>query len=161
MSFAKGMVEMAGSIARLGTRMQQEDLMAASDSPAGSPRALISSDRVQGTEVYGTSGEHIGTIENLVIDKITGRVVYAMMSFGGFLGLGKRLYPIPWEKLSYDIDEGGYSTDLTEEQVKNAPDYNPDASVDSDIDERLYDYYDVRGFWDGSEVGTNRRKTRL
>ena len=135
--------------------------MAASDTPASVPRALISSDRVQGTEVYGTSGEHIGTIENLVIDKVSGRVVYAMMSFGGFLGLGKRLYTIPWEKLNYDIDEGGYSTDLTEEQVKNAPDYNPDASLDNEGDERLFDYYEVRGFWDGAEVGPNRRKTRL
>ena len=136
-------------------------------SPAGTQRTvtsgstMISSDRVQGTEVYSLSGEHIGTIDNLVIDKVSGQIVYAMMSFGGFLGLGKRLYPIPWQKLSYDVSEGGYRTDLTEEQVKNAPDYNPDASVDSDIDERMYDYYDVRGFWDGSEVGPGRRKTKL
>ena len=76
---------------------------------------MISSDRVQGTEVYSEAGKHIGTIDNLVIDKVSGRIVYAMMSFGGFLGLGKRLYPIPWEKLRYDVGEGGYRTDLTEE----------------------------------------------
>jgi len=117
-----------------------------------SSAALISSDRVQGTEVFGSDRQHIGEIHSLVIDKVSGRIVYAMMSFGGFLGLGKSLYPIPWAKLRYDVAEGGYRTDLTEDQVKNAPDYNPDATVGTDVNERIYDYYDIRGFWDGSDV---------
>jgi hypothetical protein len=56
----------------------------------------ISSEDVQGTEVYGPDGKNIGEIDHLIIDKISGRVGYAVMSFGGFLGLGHSHYPIPW-----------------------------------------------------------------
>ena len=65
---------------------------------SGSPK-LISSNRVQGTEVYGPSGEHVGEIDHLMIERVSGRVAYAVMSFGGFLGMGKDFYPIPWDAL--------------------------------------------------------------
>lgn len=115
--------------------------------------SLISSDRVEGTEVYGPGGEHIGEIQNLVIDKVSGKVVYAMMSFGGFLGLGKRYYPVPWGALSYDVTQGGYRTNLTEAQVKAAPEYNSDGSIDrfdDDWHRRVHTHYGTRPtYWDG------------
>jgi sporulation protein YlmC with PRC-barrel domain len=120
-----------------------------------SAAALISSDRVQGTEVYDLKGTHIGEINSLIIDKVSGRVVYAMMSFGGFMGMGKRYYPVPWAALYYDLDQGGYRAELTEEQVRGAPEYNADGTIDqfdANMHRRLHDHYAVRGWWDGAEV---------
>src|SRR5262244_1632455 len=62
----------------------------------------ISSEDVQGTEVYGAADKNIGEIDHLIIDKVSGRVAYAVMSFGGFMGLGHSHYPIPWDALSYN-----------------------------------------------------------
>ena len=78
---------------------------AASGVQPGSPKALIESDRVEGTAVYGSDNSHIGTIKRLMIDKMSGQVAYAVMSFGGFLGLGEDTYTIPWSKLDYDPEE--------------------------------------------------------
>ena len=75
-------------------------------------RRLISSEDVQGTDVYGAGDEAIGEIDHLLIDKVSGRVVYAVMSFGGFLGLGHSHYPIPWAALKYDTNLGGYRTGI-------------------------------------------------
>jgi sporulation protein YlmC with PRC-barrel domain len=63
---------------------------------------FISSEDVQGTEVYGPGGKKVGEIDHLIIDKMSGRVGYAVMSFGGFMGLGHSHYPIPWGALHYD-----------------------------------------------------------
>ena len=84
-------------------------------------RRLISSEDVQGTNVYGVGDEAIGEIDHLLIDKVSGRVVYAVMSFGGFLGLGHSHYPIPWSALKYDTNLGGYRTGITEAQLRDAP----------------------------------------
>src|SRR5258705_3932291 len=83
--------------------------------------SLIASDWVEGTAVYDAQGKRIGKIERLVIDKAGGRVAYAIMSFGGFLGIGADHYPIPWPMLDYDEKLGGYRVDVTEEQLKSAP----------------------------------------
>lgn len=82
---------------------------------------MIESDRVEGTAVYDPEGNHIGTIKRLLIEKVSGRVEYVDITFGGFFGLGTHHYTVPWEKLSYDTSLGGYRTDITEEQVKGAP----------------------------------------
>jgi sporulation protein YlmC with PRC-barrel domain len=83
--------------------------------------SLIASDRVEGTAVYDARGKRIGKVERLVIDKPSGRVAYAILTFGGFLGIGADRYPIPWLMLDYDERLGGYRVDITEEQLKNAP----------------------------------------
>ena len=70
-------------------------------------RPLIESDRVEGTAVYDPNGNKIGSIERLMIEKIGGKVAYAVMSFGGFLGLGEEEYTIPWNKLDYDTGATG------------------------------------------------------
>ncbi len=86
-----------------------------------SSKPMIESDRVEGTAVYAPNGHHIGTIKRLMIDKVSGQVAYAVMTFGGFLGLGAHEHTIPWEKLKYDTHLGGYRTDITEEQLRGAP----------------------------------------
>ena len=73
--------------------------------------ALIGSDKVEGTDVYNARGDHMGSIEHVMIDKRSGQVAYAVLSFGGFLGMGSDYYPVPWAALTYDTTLGGYRTD--------------------------------------------------
>src|SRR3712207_4229190 len=87
----------------------------ASGAQTASPKALIESDRVEGTAVFGADNSRIGTVKRLMIDKVSGQVAYAVMSFGGFLGMGEDTYTIPWSKLDYHTDLGGYKTDISPE----------------------------------------------
>src|SRR3954453_19522513 len=84
-------------------------------------KPLIESDRVEGTTVYDPSGNNIGSVKRLMIDKKSGRVAYALLTFGSFLGLGGEEHAIPWGKLDYDTSLGGFRTDITEERLRNAP----------------------------------------
>src|SRR6266699_5675 len=88
--------------------------------------SLIGSDKVEGTAVYGANDKKIGSIERVMIDKMSGRVSYAVLSFGGFLGIGDDHYPLPWQSLKYDTNLGGYRTGITETQLKGAPKYGND-----------------------------------
>ncbi len=84
---------------------------------------LISSDKVEGTPVYNPKGERLGKVHHLMIDKYTGQVAYAVMSFGGFLGIGEKYNPLPWKMLTYDTRLGGYVVDLDRSKLENAPSY--------------------------------------
>ncbi|RFB99288.1 photosystem reaction center subunit H [Rhizobium leguminosarum bv. trifolii] len=118
------------------------------DPNAKDTHSLIASDRVEGTRVYGADGRHIGSIERLIIGKLDGRVAYAVLSFGGFLGIGHDHYPLPWEKLNYDTQLDGYRIDLTKEQIEGAPSYaDDDDSWYNDNGRRVYDYYGVPPYW--------------
>jgi sporulation protein YlmC with PRC-barrel domain len=91
--------------------------------PREETASLIASDKVEGTAVYGLDGDKIGRVENLMIDKWTGKVAYAVLSFGGFLGMAHDHYPLPWSMLKYDEKLGGYRVNITREQLQNAPRY--------------------------------------
>jgi sporulation protein YlmC with PRC-barrel domain len=106
-------------------------------------QSCISSEDVNGTEVYGQDGKNIGDIDHLIIDKVSGRVAYAVMSFGGFMGLGHSHYPIPWAALTYDRLLGGFRTNITEEQLKDAPEFSADAWEDRDWAARTHRHYGV------------------
>jgi PRC-barrel domain len=113
-------------------------------------KPLIESDRVEGTAVYDRGGNKIGSIKRLMIEKLSGRVAYAVLSFGGFLGMGTQEHAIPWNKLTYDTNLGGYQTDVTEEQLRDAPGFSRDPDFDWDDRTRereLHDYYGVRPYW--------------
>ncbi len=88
--------------------------------------SLISAEKVIGTSVYNSAGDNLGTIHDLMIDKRGGRVAYAVMSFGGFLGIGQKYHPLPWHVLTYDESQGGYNIDLTADQLRGAPAYTED-----------------------------------
>jgi hypothetical protein len=92
--------------------------------------ALIGSDKVEGTPVHRSDGDNVGQIERVMIDKLTGKVAYAVMSFGGFLGMGEDYYPLPWSVLTYNPTLGGYEVNVTEQQLKNAPKYSRHDSWD-------------------------------
>lgn len=84
---------------------------------------LISSEKVAGTSVYDRRGESLGSVHHLMIDKHTGQVAYAVMSFGGFLGIGESYHPLPWKMLTYDTRLGGYVVDLDRRRLEGAPSY--------------------------------------
>lgn len=85
---------------------------------------MIASNKVEGTPVYSRrGGDRLGTIYNFMVDKRSGRVKYAVMSFGGFLGIGQHYHPLPWEMLTYDTREDGYVVDLDERDLEQAPSY--------------------------------------
>jgi hypothetical protein len=84
---------------------------------------LISSDKVEDTPVYNPKGEHLGKVHHLMIDKFTGHVAYAVMSFGGFLGIGEKYHPLPWKMLTYDTRMGGYVVDFDRDRLDKAPSY--------------------------------------
>src|SRR3954468_19146957 len=113
--------------------------MAQDDVSSGPAHPLVESDHVEGTAVYDASGKRIGTIKRLVIEKVSGHVVYAVTAFGGFLGLGEETHTIPWEQLHYDTDLGGYKARVSESQLRNAPEF-------SRQDESLLSSHE-RGIW--------------
>jgi hypothetical protein len=120
--------------------------MQARDMETRETGSLIGSDKVEGTAVYGANDEKIGSIERVMIDKISGRVSYAVLSFGGFLGIGDEHYPLPWQSLKYDTNLGGYRTGITESQLKGAPKYSNDNAWNWNDPARtraVNDYYGV------------------
>ena len=105
---------------------------------------LIGSDKVEGTAVYGADERKIGSVKRVMIDKISGKAEYVVVSFGGFLGMGEDYYPMPWEKLKYDTSLGGYWVDLTEAELKGAPKFNEGTDWDWASQQRervINDYY--------------------
>jgi hypothetical protein len=113
---------------------------------------LISSEDVQGTDVFGVGDAKVGEIDHLMIDKLSGRITYAVMSFGGFLGLGHSHYPVPWNALKYDTALGGYRTGITEQQLKNAPEFSDDSWTDRSWETRTHQHYGVAPYWTNPPV---------
>jgi hypothetical protein len=97
---------------------------------------LIASNKVEGTAVVGADGKHLGTIKSFMVDKYTGRVAYAVLSFGGTFGVGSSLFPLPWPLLDYDVQKDGYVLNITREQLSNAPKFEAAEAPDFDTDYR-------------------------
>lgn len=97
---------------------------------------LISSKKVEGTAVVGADGEKIGTVESFMVDKYTGRVAYAVLSFGGLMGVGRSLFPLPWSMLDYDVDKDGYALDISKDQLAKAPRFEAGSEPEFDLDYR-------------------------
>lgn len=111
---------------------------------------LIASDKVEHTSVRRPNGDKIGSIHRVMIDKRSGRVAYAVMSFGGFMGMGKEYYALPWASLEYNENLDAYELDVTEEQLRGAP----ESSADDEFDwsnrrwgQQVHDYYQVPPYW--------------
>ncbi len=110
---------------------------------------LIAADQVEGTSIYNRAGESLGKVEDLMLDKMSGRVAYVVAGFGGFLGIGNRYYPLPWEKLTYDPNMGGFVVDLDRRMLEGAPYYSetePAAWDDPAWGRRVHDYYGMERY---------------
>jgi PRC-barrel domain len=105
---------------------------------------LIAASKVNGTSVYNTVGEKLGSVYDVMIDKATGKSEYAIMSFGGFLGMGNSYHPLPWHSLNYDARQGGYVVNIDRARLEGAPVYTDDGSdawMDPGYGKRITDYY--------------------
>lgn len=105
---------------------------------------LIPAGRVSGTAVYNTEGDKLGVVDDVAIDKLSGRVAYAILSFGGFLGMGERRHPAPWDLLTYDVAKHGYVIPLSKVDLENAPSFEPHELSgwdDTHTRKSIYDYY--------------------
>ena len=111
---------------------------------------LISSEKVAGTDVYNQEGEKLGHVDSVMFDKLSGKAAYAVMSFGGFLGIGESQHPLPWDTLTYDTEKDGYIVNLSKEVLDAAPRYDtanePDWR-DQQYHRAVHDYYGVPVFW--------------
>lgn len=118
--------------------------------PARTDHQLILSSRVNGTPVFDDDGEQIGHIDDLSIERVSGEVIYAIMSFGGFLGIGEKFHPLPWGLLKYDPKRGGYVVSLDKAVLTGAPHYDRKelealGGASRESIERLYAYYSPYG----------------
>ncbi|MCA1749938.1 MAG: PRC-barrel domain-containing protein [Parasphingopyxis sp.] len=111
---------------------------------------LISSDRVEGTAVFGADGDKIGNVQEMLIEKIGGQVTDVVISVGSFLGMGGELHSLPWSKFSYDTDLEGYKLDVTEDQLRKAPAFKQadrETAHDRDYQTTVYEYWQVPTYW--------------
>ena len=106
---------------------------------------VISSDRVEGAHVYNTAGDKLGSIDDLMIDKRSGQVRFAVLEFGGFLGMGTDRYPLPWSMLKYDTDKEGYVVPLDKTKLEGAPRYQEDdiPAYTTDYGRKVNGYYGI------------------
>jgi sporulation protein YlmC with PRC-barrel domain len=110
----------------------------------------IRASRVIGTNVYNTADESIGRIEDVMLDKLSNNIMYAVIGFGGFLGIGEKYHAVPWSSLDYDRDQGGYVVSFSREQLEGAPAYEIDALTETGSEKarkEAYDYYQIPPYW--------------
>ena len=120
-----------------------------STTPSGHTNAITAS-RVIGTAVYNTAGDRIGTIEDVMLEKMSNDIMFAVIGFGGFLGIGEKYHAIPWSVLDYNEDHGGYVVPFTEEQLKAAPAHSINELTGDGgqaARDASYDYYKVTPYW--------------
>lgn len=117
--------------------------MAEHDIARDETMSLIASDKVEGTAVFNRAGEKLGSIHNFMVNKQSGQVEYAVLSFGGVLGMGTDFYPLPWDTLTYDTAQGGYLVDIDKEMLKSAPHYaaTSQPNYDRAYGEEVYGHY--------------------
>ena len=111
---------------------------------------LISADKVEGTAVYNPAGEKVGSVSNIMIDKISGRVAYAVLAAGGILGMGKEVFALPWDVLSYDTGKGGYVVDVDRAKLEEAPQMAAGdlrELEDREFEKHIHDYYNIDPYW--------------
>ncbi len=108
----------------------------------GHTKAILAS-RVQGTNVYNSAGETIGEVKDIVLDKTSNSIMYAVVGFGGFLGIGERYHAMPWSSLDYNENVGGYVVPMSRDVLEKAPAYEIDDLVRGDgrISENANKYY--------------------
>ncbi len=121
-----------------GTMARNEDTIAHDETTD-----LIASDKVEHTAVFDRGGEKLGTIKNFMVGKRSGRVEYAVLSFGGMFGMGERYHPLPWTALDYDTGKGGFVVGIDKEKLKGGPSFErgQEPQFTREYGEKVYGYY--------------------
>lgn len=113
--------------------------------------SAIRASTVIGTSVHDSSGRKIGEIEDVMLDKLSSNIMFAVVSFGGFLGIAEKFHPIPWSSLKYDKSKDSYVVDFTKEQLEAAPAGSIEELTRDDGQDyrnRAYDYYKAPRYWE-------------
>jgi sporulation protein YlmC with PRC-barrel domain len=112
-------------------------------------KTLISAERVNGTDVYNPAGDKLGSVEDIMLDKVSGKAIYAIMSFGGLLGIGEKYHPLPWSSLTYDPGKEGYVVSLDKEKLERAPTYEQrqDFRWTPEYGREVDRYYGTASYW--------------
>jgi hypothetical protein len=110
---------------------------------------LIAAGKVKGANVYNLAGDKLGRVDDSMIDKVSCRAIYAVMSFGGFLGMGEKYHPLPWATVKYDAQKGGYVVNLDKKQLEGAPNYDRSSEFKwtPDYGRKVDSYYKVPSYW--------------
>jgi sporulation protein YlmC with PRC-barrel domain len=112
--------------------------------------AAIPASKVIGTSVYNTAGESIGAIEDVMLDKTSNGIMFAVIGFGGFLGIGEKYHAVPWSALDYSTERGGYVVPFSKDELKMAPAYSVKELTGDDgrtARDASYQYYKVDPYW--------------
>ena len=112
--------------------------------------SAIRAKQVLGTSVRDPSGQKLGEVEDLALDKLSSSILFAIVGFGGFLGVGEKYHAIPWMALDYDEEENCYVVPFTREQLKSAPADSIDALLENGgvtYRDRAFEYFDVERYW--------------
>ena len=115
-----------------------------------------------GDKVVNAAGEGLGKIEAIMLDVTTGRIAYAVLSFGGFLGMGSKLFAIPWGALTLDAREHGFILDASKEKLENAEGFDKDhwpSMADANWASEIHSYYNVTPYWEDDEQDYRERRT--
>ena len=113
-------------------------------------RKLLSSDSIAGSAVQNFEGDHLGEIKDLMIDLATGRIGYVVLSFGGLLGIGDKLFAIPWQAFSISQTEKTFYLDVPKEKLEQAPGFDKDEwpdMADYAWGTSIHDYYGYKPYW--------------
>ena len=133
--------------------MQQHDKITKTD-PNKAYRRVLAASTLTGDPVKNSTGEHIGTVDEIMIDILSGKVAYAVLSFGGFLGMGEKLFALPWSTLRVDEDQKHFILDIDKAKLENAPGFDkehwPDM-VDQTWGNQIFAYYGAKPYWDGRD----------
>lgn len=120
------------------------------DNPGPGPY-VMAADTLRGDEVVNSEGEDLGHIEEIMLDVPNGRIAYAVLSFGGILGIGEKLFAVPWRALTLDADEKRFILNVDKDVLKNAPGFDKDHWPEM-ADERwatdVHAYYDYPPYWE-------------
>jgi sporulation protein YlmC with PRC-barrel domain len=117
--------------------------------------SAIRAKKVIGTNVKDTGGKTIGQIEDVVLDKLSNNIMFAVVGFGGFLGMAEKYHPIPWSALDYDDSANAYVVSYTKDQLKSAPAGSIDELTRDDgvgVRDRTFEYYKAPRYWEGNAV---------
>ena len=113
-------------------------------------RRVLSASTLAGDQVQNSAGEDLGTVDEIMIDIPAGKVAYAVLSFGGFLGMGNKLFAVPWSALRLDEDKKHFILDVDKKKLENAPGFDKDNwpdMADTSWGTRIYSYYGAEPYW--------------
>jgi len=133
--------------------MQQQDKIKQTE-PDKRYRRVLSASTLAGDHVQNSAGEDLGKVNEIMIDIPSGKVAYAVLSFGGYLGMGNKLFALPWSALRLDEDKKCFILDVDKKKLENAPGFDKDNwpdMADTTWGTEIFSYYGARPYWEGHE----------